>query len=292
MASRPNIVFLIADDHRGTELGHLGGQASTPHLDALAARGSSFRAGALPGRDARRDLRAEPVERADRPQHLHRRGRSHRRRLPAARTRSRTTSKPSRRRCERPGYRTHAVGKWHNDVASFRRSFADRRCPDVRRHERPLPCPGPGVGRRPRRRARSAGSRPAARGPSRDDVDPATVRSRPLLDQPLRRCRDPVPGGRPRRRSVPALCRLYRATRPAHPAARLGGRPGHGRAAAEPAAGAPVRQRRPARPGRVARPLPARSRGGPAAHCRLLRDDRPPRRSASGGSWRRSTGSA
>jgi len=40
---RPNIVVLMADDHRGTEMSHLPySQAHTPVLDALADRGVSF----------------------------------------------------------------------------------------------------------------------------------------------------------------------------------------------------------------------------------------------------------
>jgi arylsulfatase A-like enzyme len=119
---RPNIVFLIADDHRGTELGHLGGRVMTPHLDGLAARGVSFgqahcqggmhgaicvpsRSSVLTGRNifaaaedpTGRDFRGSQT-------------------IPAA-------LETFPQALQGAGYRTHAVGKWHNDVASFRRSF-------------------------------------------------------------------------------------------------------------------------------------------------------------------------
>jgi arylsulfatase A-like enzyme len=122
MADRPNIVFIIADDHRGTELGHLGSQASTPHLDALAARGVSFRqahcqggmhgAICVPSRSSvltGRNIFASATD----PTGIDFKG-SHT--IPET-----LTTFPQALR--EAGYRTHAVGKWHNDVASFRRSF-------------------------------------------------------------------------------------------------------------------------------------------------------------------------
>lgn len=42
-ADRPNIVFLLADDHRADALGCMGNRIiQTPHLDALSARGARF----------------------------------------------------------------------------------------------------------------------------------------------------------------------------------------------------------------------------------------------------------
>ncbi|HEX2556093.1 MAG TPA: sulfatase-like hydrolase/transferase [Microvirga sp.] len=129
MARAPNIVVLIADDHRYESLGvHGCRQVRTPHLDALAAAGTLFdnahcqggmhpavcvpcRASLMTGRNIFRssqdptgsDYEASafwiPEELETFPQRL-----------------------------RRAGYRTHAVGKWHNDRAAFARSFtsADR----------------------------------------------------------------------------------------------------------------------------------------------------------------------
>lgn len=121
---RPNIVVMIADDHRGTELGHLPRSgARTPALDALAARGVSFagahcqgamhgavcvpsRASVLTGRN----IFASSDD-------------------PTGADYRRATTIPADLETfpqvlRRVGYRTHAVGKWHNDTASFTRSFA------------------------------------------------------------------------------------------------------------------------------------------------------------------------
>ena len=44
MSARPNVLFMIADDHRFSGMGHVGREAvRTPTLDALAARGTAFR---------------------------------------------------------------------------------------------------------------------------------------------------------------------------------------------------------------------------------------------------------
>ena len=40
--ARPNIVILIIDDAAFMDLGAYGGEARTPNIDALAARGSLF----------------------------------------------------------------------------------------------------------------------------------------------------------------------------------------------------------------------------------------------------------
>ncbi len=127
-AGRPNIVVLMADDHRGTELSHLPRSgAKTPHLDALAARGVSFReahcqggmmgAVCVPSRASLmtgRNIFASAVDPAGVrfgdaqtiPAHLET--------FPQA--------------LRNAGYRTHAVGKWHNDLASFQRSFLGGEC--------------------------------------------------------------------------------------------------------------------------------------------------------------------
>lgn len=44
MSPRPNVLFMIADDHRFSGMGHVGREAvRTPTLDALGARGATFR---------------------------------------------------------------------------------------------------------------------------------------------------------------------------------------------------------------------------------------------------------
>lgn len=119
MARRPNILFLIADDHRGGDCDAL---AETPHLDALAARGVCFSraytmgglspAVCIPSRAALHTgvnvLRATPnASHSD---------------YEAAKTldpRLPTLGETFRA----AGYRTHLVGKWHNDTASLNRGF-------------------------------------------------------------------------------------------------------------------------------------------------------------------------
>jgi arylsulfatase A-like enzyme len=129
MTSRPNIVFLIADDHRHQSIGANGcAEVSTPHLDALAARGVSFdrahcqggmhpavcvpsRASLMTGRNifaSSQDPTGQDYEGA------------------AFAIPTRLETFPQRLRAS--GYHTHAIGKWHNDRAAFARSFtsADR----------------------------------------------------------------------------------------------------------------------------------------------------------------------
>lgn len=122
---RPNIILLIADDHRFETLGVNGCEGiATPHLNALATGGANFtrahcqggmhpavcspsRASLLTGRNifaASQDPSgldfggkafAIPEDMPTVPQLL-----------------------------RKAGYRTHAIGKWHNDRASFARSFS------------------------------------------------------------------------------------------------------------------------------------------------------------------------
>ncbi len=123
-AGRPNIVVLMADDHRGQEMSHLAhAGAKTPHLDALAARGVSFReahcqgsmmgAVCVPSRASLMTGRSIFASAAD---------------PTGARFRDAQTItealETSPQAMRRVGYRTHAVGKWHNDLASFQRSFS------------------------------------------------------------------------------------------------------------------------------------------------------------------------
>ncbi len=44
MGTKPNFIFIIADDHRSGSIGAHGcSEVSTPNLDALAKRGTDFR---------------------------------------------------------------------------------------------------------------------------------------------------------------------------------------------------------------------------------------------------------
>src|SRR3954471_22104614 len=130
MTARPNFIFLIADDHRYESIGSNGcGEVRTPALDALAASGTVFdgahcqgsmqpavcvpsRASLMTGRNifassqnpSADDYSGGPYD------------------GPAFAIPPDLATFPQRLR--ENGYRTHAVGKWHNDRASFARSFS------------------------------------------------------------------------------------------------------------------------------------------------------------------------
>ncbi|CAH1650680.1 sulfatase-like hydrolase/transferase [Chelatococcus asaccharovorans] len=120
----PNIVVLIADDHRYESLGCNGnGEVETPNLDALARRGVAFdgahcqggmhpavcvpsRASFLTGRNifaSAVDPTGDDYEASAFA-------------IPAS-----LETFPERLRAQ--GYVTHAIGKWHNDKEAFARSF-------------------------------------------------------------------------------------------------------------------------------------------------------------------------
>ncbi|QYM78621.1 sulfatase-like hydrolase/transferase [Horticoccus luteus] len=124
----PNVVFIIADDHRHDALGVCGHPAvRTPHLDALARRGTHFartyqmggliaavcspaRAALLTGCNViRADAAPSPSSQPDRLVAL----------APDL------TTLPERFRAA--GYETFITGKWHNDPAALQRSFTGGR---------------------------------------------------------------------------------------------------------------------------------------------------------------------
>ena len=115
MPSQPNILFMIADDHRFDAIGAMGdATVQTPVLDALMARGTTFRqthimgslvgAVCVPSRAAvltsaslfRSGMQEINRELAVWPQVM-----------------------------REAGYHTFATGKWHNDKQTFTNSFAD-----------------------------------------------------------------------------------------------------------------------------------------------------------------------
>lgn len=127
MSTQPNILLLIADDHRHDAI-HAFGDPSvqTPHLDQLAAKGVAFRAnhimGGLSGavcvptratlHTGANTLRAVVGREVDDYHNLMTLN-------PTLPTLGETL--------RRAGYQTFATGKWHNDKASFHRSFAAAR---------------------------------------------------------------------------------------------------------------------------------------------------------------------
>ncbi|KQX48584.1 sulfatase-like hydrolase/transferase [Paenibacillus sp. Root444D2] len=122
-AERPNVVFIIADDHRGEAIGAFGDETvQTPVLDSLVASGTSCRnthifgglTGAVCAPSRACVHTGIPIFRATIGKDMMNREHSSVIR-PDVRLMPQTM--------QGAGYRTHAIGKWHNDKASFARSF-------------------------------------------------------------------------------------------------------------------------------------------------------------------------
>ncbi len=125
MPTQPNILLLIADDHRHDAIHAFGDPTvQTPHLDQLAANGVAFRAnhimGGLSGavcvptratlHTGANTFRAVEGHKVDDYHNLMTLD-------PMLPTLGETL--------RNNGYQTFATGKWHNDKKSFHRSFAD-----------------------------------------------------------------------------------------------------------------------------------------------------------------------
>lgn len=115
MPSRPNILFMIADDHRFDAIGAMGNATvQTPVLDSLMARGTTFRQthimGSLVGAVCV-PSRAAVLTGAN----LFRSGMQEINRELAVWPQVMRDA----------GYHTFATGKWHNDKQTFTHSFAE-----------------------------------------------------------------------------------------------------------------------------------------------------------------------
>jgi arylsulfatase A-like enzyme len=116
--NRPNIVFIIADDHRFDSVGYAGNaNIQTPVLDQLAAEGTAFMANRIMGGYngavcvPSRACLLSGVNILDALEGGPRRIKPELTTMPQA--------------FGDAGYETFATGKWHNDIGSFARSFSN-----------------------------------------------------------------------------------------------------------------------------------------------------------------------
>lgn len=130
MPKRPNIIFLIADDHRYESIGINGcTDVSTPNLDGLGRRGTIFDqahcqgsmhpAVCVPSRASLMTGRNIFASSCNPTADDYTTGQSE---CPAFTIPADLPTFPQRLRDA--GYVTHAIGKWHNDRAAFARSFS------------------------------------------------------------------------------------------------------------------------------------------------------------------------
>jgi len=110
-AKPPNILMLVADDHRGDALGFRGHpDVKTPNLDVLAARGTAFdRAYNMGANNSAVCVPARAMIHTGR--NLYRAPEN----MAGVATLGETL--------QAAGYESFAVGKWHNGMGSFTRSF-------------------------------------------------------------------------------------------------------------------------------------------------------------------------
>ncbi len=125
MPTQPNILFLIADDHRASAIGAYGDPTvRTPRLDSLCSEGTSFRRNYHMG-----GLRAAVCVPTRACVHTG----AHIFRAPVSNDmndhQGRQTLDPDHtflaELFRRNGYTTFGTGKWHNDKPSFARSFSE-----------------------------------------------------------------------------------------------------------------------------------------------------------------------
>jgi arylsulfatase A-like enzyme len=130
MSQRPNVIFLIADDHRFESIGINGcSTVRTPHLDALGRRGTIFDqahcqgsmhpAVCVPSRASLMTGRNIFASSCNPTADDYTTGQAE---CPAFTIPADLPTFPQRLR--EAGYVTHAIGKWHNDRAAFARSFS------------------------------------------------------------------------------------------------------------------------------------------------------------------------